>query len=364
MIGSKAPSRLARAWRYCFSSGFSATLVTPSEPLSSISASGSGRPPTAATGRPALEASASNFSTPGATTTTLLPCDNAVPACSIADSASGPRQSTTPRAWQDRWFCSGRPRHFFITFIQRRRQVTKVRLERLLPAFWGRSIHLRQLIDQFLYLTGRNGFGIGRSRLFNNLAFDETAHILRATGFRTSTRQAFAAEWLGADNGADLVTVHVGVAHLYPAGNMFDAAIHTAVDTEGQAVALGIDGIHHLVDVLGREGGHMQHGAEDFLFHLFNAADLEHCRRHKPTFFRHWQLLQQLALLLECLAVVGNFLAGVLVNHRAHIRGQQPGVANTELFHGAVKHFQQVIGNVLLHIEHPQRRTALAGTLE
>ena len=136
------------------------------------------------------------------------------------------------------------------------------------------------------------------------------------------------------------------------------------MDTKRQAVALGVHSIDHLVDILRGEGGHMKHRAEDFLFHFLDAANLEHCRRHKPALLRHRHFLQQLALLLKFIAMIGNFLAGVLVDHRAHVCRQQPRVANAQLFHSTVEHFQQVLGDVFLHVEHTQGGTALAGTLE
>ena len=136
------------------------------------------------------------------------------------------------------------------------------------------------------------------------------------------------------------------------------------MNTESQAVALGIDGINHLVDVLGFKRSHVQNRAENFLFQLFNSAHLKHCRRHEQALLRYVQFLEQLALLLEFLAMVGNLLAGIFVDHRAHIGRQLPRITNAQFLHGTVEHFQQIIGNVLLYIQHAKCRTALTGALE
>ena len=136
------------------------------------------------------------------------------------------------------------------------------------------------------------------------------------------------------------------------------------MDAKRQAVALGVDIVHHLVDVLRIERGHMQYRAEDFLFQLFNPAYAENRRRNKQPFLGYLHLFQQLAVALELLAMVDDLLAGVLVDHRAHVRGKQPGIADAKLFHGTVEHFQKAIGNVFLHVEHAQGRTPLTGTLE
>src|SRR5690606_39695092 len=69
----------------------------------------------------------------------------------------------------------------------------------------------------------------------------------------SSTRETFTTKGLGTDNGADLIAVNVSVAHLDTAGDVLDTTIHPAVNTEGQAIALGINRIHYLIDVLRSE---------------------------------------------------------------------------------------------------------------
>src|SRR5690606_34493059 len=188
-----------------------------------------------------------------------------------------------------------RPWHFFVPLIQRRRHFAEEGLQQRLTTFRLRYRYFGQPVDQLLGLVGTEHLVTGLSRLFNHLTPQEAAHVLRATGFRSGTRQPLATEWLGANDGADLVTVHVGVAHLDTTGNVLDPPVNAAMNTESQAVALGIDGIDHLVDVLGFKRGHMQNRAENFLFQLFNSAHLKHCRRHEQALLRYIQFLEQLA---------------------------------------------------------------------
>src|SRR5690606_41417615 len=93
----------------------------------------------------------------------------------------------------------------------------------------------------------------------------------------SSTRETFTTKGLGTDNGADLIAVNVSVAHLDTAGDVLDTTIHPAVNTEGQAIALGINRIHYLIDVLRFKCRHVKHRAEDLLFHFLNATDLQNC---------------------------------------------------------------------------------------
>ena len=248
--------------------------------------------------------------------------------------------------------------------VQRLRNVSKERPDCVHTNLGPGCLQFVELPDELLQLLGIHLPGVRVRLALDRFAFQETTDVLRSTGLGTSAGQAFTTEWLGAHDGTDLVAVHIGVTHLDPAGNTLDTAINTAVDAKRQAVAFGVDVVHHLVDVLRLERGHVEDWPENFFFKLLNTTDAENCRRNEQAFLGDFHFLQQLAVALELLAVIHDLLAGVLVDHRAHVRGKQPGIADAKLFHGTVEHFQKAIGNVFLHVEHAQGGATLTGTLE
>jgi len=75
--------------------------------------------------------------------------------------------------------------------------------------------------------------------------------------------QAAPAEWLYADDGADLVAVHVGVADTQAVGDAPLHALDPAVDAERQAVAGGVDRVHQVIQPFGGVAHDTQNGAEN-----------------------------------------------------------------------------------------------------
>jgi hypothetical protein len=65
--------------------------------------------------------------------------------------------------------------------------------------------------------------------------------VSRPPSLWPGARQAIPAKGLRADDGPDLVSIDVEVAGLDPARHIGDATLYTAVDTEDQAVAGGVD---------------------------------------------------------------------------------------------------------------------------
>jgi putative hemolysin len=74
----------------------------------------------------------------------------------------------------------------------------------------------------------------------------------------------FAAEGLHADDGADEVAVHVGVADVQAVGDALDGFVDAAVDAQRQAVAGIGDGHADLVELVGTPADDVQDRTEDF----------------------------------------------------------------------------------------------------
>ena len=183
----------------------------------------------------------------------------------------------------------------------------------------------QRLVDHRARGPAAGGSGTGR----------ETAHVVRPSGLRSGPAQALAAEGLRAHHRADLVAIDVDVARAHAVDDVLHAIIDARVQAEGEPVAGSVDGVDDGVDLVGPERGDVQHRPEDFLFERPDAIDPQHCRRHEGAVPRRRELLEHASFLLGLRTV--RFDAGlrVLVDHRADVRGEVPGVADAKLVHGA-----------------------------
>ena len=96
---------------------------------------------------------------------------------------------------------------------------------------------------------------------------------MRPAGLRTGARKSFAAEGLHADDGADDVAVHVGVADVQAVGDALDGFVDAAVDAQRQAVAGIGDGRADLIEVFGAPADEVQDRPEDFALETRDAVD-------------------------------------------------------------------------------------------
>src|SRR5262245_3111393 len=64
----------------------------------------------------------------------------------------------------------------------------------------------------------------------------EAAQVVWTAGLRAGAGKALAAEGLRADDGADLVTIHVDVAGMHIVDDVLDASVDARVQAEGEAV--------------------------------------------------------------------------------------------------------------------------------
>ena len=86
---------------------------------------------------------------------------------------------------------------------------------------------------------------------------------MRAAGLWSGAGQALAAKGLGADDGADLVAVHIHVADAHARTHFIDGRFDAGVKTESEAEAGGIDLIADFAQTVTGKAHDMQDGAED-----------------------------------------------------------------------------------------------------
>jgi hypothetical protein len=87
--------------------------------------------------------------------------------------------------------------------------------------------------------------------------------IVRSAGLGAGAGKSLAAEGLGADDGADLVAVHIEIADPDLAPHLLDGPLDAGVEAERQAEAGGVQGLADLADTVAGKTQDMEDGAED-----------------------------------------------------------------------------------------------------
>src|SRR3546814_5043245 len=98
--------------------------------------------------------------------------------------------------------------------------------------------------------------------LFRSLRRGEARQVVRAAGLGAGAGEPLSAEGLHAHHRADPVAVDVDVADLGARRDVLDRLVDARVDAQGQAVAGGVDGVDHLVQIAGLPADHVQRRAE------------------------------------------------------------------------------------------------------
>src|SRR5258708_5877566 len=106
---------------------------------------------------------------------------------------------------------------------------------------------------QALTGTQQRGIAAGRGRIDRERPFKrKPMEIMRSAGLRTRSGQAFAAEGLHTDYGADLVAIHINISDLNMRANVRGGFLDPAVYPKRQTVARRIYAIAHVVVLVPR----------------------------------------------------------------------------------------------------------------
>src|SRR5438309_4878096 len=92
----------------------------------------------------------------------------------------------------------------------------------------------------------------------------EPGQVMRPAGLRAGAGEAFAAEGLHSNYGADHAAVDVDVADARGAHHLVDETLDAAVDAEREAVAGVAQPSQHFPQIVSLKETHMQDRAEDF----------------------------------------------------------------------------------------------------
>ena len=176
---------------------------------------------------------------------------------------------------------------------------------------------------------------------------------MRPTRLGPGTRQPETTEGLRANDGANLIAINVQVAHVRMINHVLNTTINARVQAKRQTVTTSIDATYQLRQPIIIKGCHMQHRAEYLARQVIDAVNPHHTRRNEVALVRHRHLLDQPPLLLG-LGQIGNHVSLCIgINHRTHIGGQIPRVANGQGIHRAVQHLKQRLLDIPLHVQKP-----------
>ena len=78
--------------------------------------------------------------------------------------------------------------------------------------------------------------------------------------------KSFTTKGLCADDGTNLVAVHIHVSDPHPASYFINRALNARMQAKGEAKSRGIQRVADLGDAVSGKAHHMQDGTEDFTF--------------------------------------------------------------------------------------------------
>src|SRR5712692_5125317 len=131
----------------------------------------------------------------------------------------------------------------------------------------------------------------------------ESGQVMRPAGLRAGAGEAFAAEGLHADHGADHAAVDVNVADARRAYHLVDEALDAAVDAEREAVAGVADPLQYFPQIPSLINADMQDRAEDFGARQLLERELERDGGDVIAFDSQRTLSNQLGAAAKLLAV-------------------------------------------------------------
>jgi len=141
------------------------------------------------------------------------------------------------------------------------------------------------------------------------------------------------------------------------------------VHSQCQSAAQRVDLLQHVRQGIALVAKNVQHRAEDLVGQFVQAFDLDQGRGDKRATARDFMVDSQRTHHapppgLHRLDVLLDAGAGRFVDHRPHVDTQAAWVAELQFAHRPFQHLDQARRQFALDAQHPQRRTALAGTVE
>src|SRR3989442_747139 len=192
----------------------------------------------------------------------------------------------------------------------------------------------------------------------------EAGQVMRPAGLRAGAGEAFAAEGLHANYGADHAAVDVDVADARGAHHLVDEALDAAVDAEGQAVAGVTHPLQQFPEILSLIDADMQDRPEHFRARQGLEGQLEGDRGDVIAFDFQRAFSNQFRAAAKLLDVTQQRLARGSVDDRADVGVGLGRVADFQLGEGAREKLQHARRAAGVDEQDALRRAALAGARE
>src|SRR3954469_15030011 len=111
---------------------------------------------------------------------------------------------------------------------------------------------------------------------------------MRPARLGSGAGKALASERLHAHHRADLVAVHIHVAHLHPVTDELRRFVDAAVDPERQAIAGGVYGIANFAEAIRRIAHDVQDRPEHLPLQHADGIDGEYMRWEEHPILQRW----------------------------------------------------------------------------
>ena len=190
---------------------------------------------------------------------------------------------------------------------------------------------------------------------------------MRPAGFRAGARQPLTAKRLHTHHRANLIAVHIQIAHACANPDRFNGFFDARMHAQCEAIAARVNRIDHLQQFARLKRDHMQHRAEHFILDGIKAGNFKRAGRKEMSLrnIHRQRRLSDLAKLRgHAFAVRDQHLKRLAVDHRADVGVEPRRIAQCQFLHRAFQQKRDARRDVLLHAQNSQRRTALPGTVE
>ena len=170
-----------------------------------------------------------------------------------------------------------------------------------------------------------------------------------------------------AHHGTDHVAIDVDVAATCLLEHVTGKAVNAAVDTQGQSEACSLNLLEHLVQVPGGEPNHVQYRTKHLALETAYRVDLDDGggeERAGPAGFRQFAFGNDPGAFPQGSHMRAEHAPGFVIDYRPDIGRRVQRIADGQGAHGSGQHGDDDVGDLLLQIQHPQRRAALPGALE
>src|SRR5437016_5195137 len=192
----------------------------------------------------------------------------------------------------------------------------------------------------------------------------KSGQVMRPAGLRAGAGEAFAAEGLHSNYGADHAAVDIDVADARGAHHFIDEAVDAAVDAEREAVAGVADPLQDFLKIASPVKTHMQDRAEDFGPRQLIELELEGDWSNVIPLDFQLSLSNQSGTAAELLDVAQQRVARGGVDDRADVGVRLGRVADFQLGERASEELQHARRAAGVDEEDALRRAALACALE